>query len=114
MGTEKTVPGIFQLIMQGKNLLTGYWKKITNSVCSNHYPAFIEFRSNGIYEGSAETRGEYTTWDVGTYTLNEDGTVEISTATDKVIKYKALISKSEITFTDSGNCVFKYIKTKES
>lgn len=98
-------------VMPGKKpTLAGKWEKLSTEPCSRKYPARIEFQDRRLYAGTADTPGEFTWWDAGTWELSGEGQVKLSTATDAVIAYKYSISANVVTFTDPDGCEFKYRK----
>ena len=90
------------------NRMIGSWRKVGSPACAASYPAVVNFEGNGLYRGEPEPPAQFTTWDVGTWRMEEAGRVSISTANDAVVEYSLDASADELSFTDPDGCRFTY------
>ena len=89
-------------------MLVGTWRKMAHPDCAALYPAVLQFDANGLYHGAPEPPGQFTSWDVGTWRIDDPGHVMISTANDAVIRYAFALTDAELTVTDQAGCRFTY------
>ncbi len=87
--------------------LVGGWRKITATGCSEIYPDHLEFREHGLYSGKRERRA-FTWWDAGTYRVQSEDEIKISTADDALVIYKFTLSGNILRFRDKEGCEFLY------
>jgi len=91
--------------------ITGTWKKITKSKCSEIYPEFIEFKSNNIFSAKNEKESTiHPVWDSGRYNLISSGKIKISTSYDALLTYYYEIRNGLLEFKDESDCIFQYKK----
>ena len=90
--------------------LIGTWRKQVGEDCATPYPAELSILSGGQYRGSSPIPGGYTVWDVGTWSEQPGGIVEISTANDAVIRYRFRLGGGELRFQDPQGCTIKYAR----
>jgi hypothetical protein len=94
--------------------IVGAWVKEPAPACAAPYPAELIIRPKGLYEGCAETRGEYTRWDLGSWRIVGPDRIELSTATDKVIAYAFTLDGDRLAFEDPDGCRFGYRRASAS
>ena len=94
------------------NNLLGFWQKISNDDCGKAYPGILEFKEKGLYFAHKSENDTYTIWDVGTYSLDGDTKIKLSTANDAVISYNYAVLGDKITFEVSDSCTVTYQKQK--
>ena len=68
----------------------------------------MRFDANGLYSGEAETAGEFTWWDRGTWKLVKAGELALSVANDAVERYTFELDARELTITDEKGCLIRY------
>jgi hypothetical protein len=78
--------------------IVGTWRKLTPGPGVSRYPSTLTFMPNGHYRGSAESPGEFTFWDVGTWTEEGPDEVTLSTANDAHITYRVSLDGDELVF----------------
>jgi hypothetical protein len=87
--------------------LTGDWLQPGNQPgCAAAYPRSLSFRP-GTYRG---TRGEgqgFVRWDAGIYRV-QDGGLELSTATDELVRYAIQLDGDLLTVVDPEGCRITY------
>lgn len=88
--------------------LVGTWTKADSPPCAGLYPSVLSFQANGLYRGQPTPPGEFTTWDVGTWKLAEQGRMALSTANDAVMTYDYTLSGGTLAFSDADGCRFTY------
>lgn len=93
--------------------ITGTWKKLTSSTCSQVYPKLIEFRENGLYSGTGKEAGNAPGWDSGTWKIVSQTQIKISTVNDAIITYEFSISGDTLTFKDPNKCKFLYQRIRQ-
>jgi len=86
----------------------GTWRKTSGDACAARYPAELRFDANGIYAGEAETTGEFTWWDSGTWKVLKAGEMALSVANDAIERYTFKLEARVLTVTDSQGCVIRY------
>ena len=88
--------------------LVGSWKKATGSNCAEPYPAGLEFLADGTYRARNESSGDFSIWDVGTFSVTPDGLARLSTANDAVVAYGVTLSDNLLTFVAPDDCQIAY------
>lgn len=88
--------------------IIGAWRKLSRETCAGRYPATLRFDGNGIYAGQAETPGEFTWWDSGTWKQAKAGELSLSVANDAVERYAFTLDARALTITDNQGCVVRY------
>ncbi len=86
----------------------GTWRKASGDACAARYPAVLRFDANGIYAGEAETAGEFTWWDSGTWKVPKASELALSVANDAVEHYNFKLEARVLTVTDNQGCVIRY------
>jgi hypothetical protein len=89
-------------------LFIGTWRKASRDACAARYPAMVRFDPNGIYAGEAQTAGEFTWWDSGTWNVTKPGDLAMSVANDAVEHYRFKVETRVLTVTDNQGCVIRY------
>ena len=87
--------------------LVGSWRKTDAPACAAPYPATLRFEASGLYRGTPEPPGQFSTWDVGTWRL-DGAALAISTATDAVLRYRFTLVGDVLQFVDDAGCTFGY------
>ncbi|MCX8031143.1 MAG: hypothetical protein N3A59_06155 [Thermodesulfovibrionales bacterium] len=95
-----------------KERFLGLWKKQTDLPCSQIYPIFIEFHSNGLHYSTGAKVGLLSACDTGSWEIINSRQIKISTISDTILAYKYLLSDDEFTFIDSQGCEFLYQKVQ--
>lgn len=93
--------------------LIGSWRKQPGEDCAAPYPADLAILPGGQYRGSSLPAGNYTVWDVGTWTEHGPDTVALSTANDAVIRYRYRLSEGELQLEDPEGCTIRYVRLDE-
>ncbi|MFT3717352.1 hypothetical protein [Pseudorhodoferax sp.] len=86
----------------------GTWRKVSREACAARYPAALRFDANGLYAGQAETAGQFTWWDSGTWQQSQAGELALSVANDAVERYGFELDATRLTVTDAQGCVIRY------
>ena len=92
----------------GDSRLVGGWQRNAAPPCAARYPVRWQVAANGLYTGQAETAGEFTTWDSGTWRVREPGRLALSVASDEVVTYGYSLVGELLSFTDPQGCSFSY------
>lgn len=87
--------------------LVGRWHRTDGADCPTPYPAWLELQPNGLYRGTAEPEGSFTTWDVGRWSV-EGATLALSTATDAVIRYPFTLDGDRLEVAEPGGCRLRF------
>ena len=92
--------------------ITGFWQKVFADDCGREYPNTLEFNDKGLFFTHKAENDPYTVWDVGTYSVESDTKIKLSTSNDAVISYSYGISGDHITFVINPHCKITYKKQK--
>lgn len=84
--------------------LLGRWRRVAGGA---PYPTALTFAANGVYEAERGPGG-YAIWDVGTFRLEGDDTIVMSTANDAEVAYDLRCADGELTFRDLEGRVLRY------
>ena len=93
--------------------ITGFWQKVFADDCGQEYPNTLEFNEKGLFFTHKTENDPYTVWDVGTYSIESDAKISLSTSNDAVISYRYAVSGDHITFEVNPDCKITYKKQKQ-
>ena len=89
--------------------LIGAWHRSEPTpTCAAEYAMRLQIQAGGLYNGQAETPGEFTWWDAGTWRVKAPGVLALSVANDEVIDYRFALAGDHLTVTDEHGCCFAY------
>ena len=86
----------------------GTWQKQSGDAAASHYPLMLTLLPNGQYRGEAAIPGEFTFWDVGSWSEAAPGVLELSTANDAHIRYKVSRDGDELEFVTPDDERIRY------
>lgn len=93
--------------MTESTALVGSWHKVGSPECARKYPDHLTF-SAGTFRGTrGETQG-FVWWDAGSYRLESDTRLVLTTATDALVAYEVSVGPDELAITDPDGCQFSY------
>jgi hypothetical protein len=101
-------------IMIDKAALKGKWLKSSTAPCGHDYPDIMVFQDDGLYSGTMNTPGEFTRWDVGTYSVASARQIKLSTANDALITYDVSLSGSALIVVDPDGCEVRYRRSDDA
>jgi hypothetical protein len=90
--------------------LAGTWAKVNAPACADKYPDTLTF-AGGTYRGTRGANQGFVYWDAGTYRLEADRSLALTTATDELIQYEVELAGDTLTIRDPDGCVFAYRRT---
>lgn len=89
--------------------LVGRWRKTTSDPCAALYPDEIEFfKDTTTYLAQKGASQSFIIWDAGSYRIEKNREVTLSTATDALVTYPFTLASKTLTFVDANNCRFTY------
>jgi len=89
----------------------GTWQRLSREAAASRYPAELTLLPNGQLRGIAETPGEFTLWDVGTWSEPGPGALELSTANDAHVVYQVSLAGDELSFVAPDGTRISYQST---
>ena len=90
--------------------LVGSWTKTGAPSCADKYPDSLTFAA-GTYRGARGATQGFIHWDAGTYRLETDRSLVLTTATDELVHYDVELQGDTLTVRDPDGCVFAYRRT---
>lgn len=99
--------------MIDRDALIGMWRRTDGAATTIPYPQEIAFRTHGIFEAARDPRG-FTVWDVGTYRIDGESTIVLSTANDAEVAYAFSFDGDELRVRDDEGNELRYARVTSS
>ena len=93
--------------------LTGTWHKAESGSCADKYPDQLTF-STGTFRGTRGSGQGFIWWDAGSYRLESETRLVLTTATDELVSYEIRLEGEHLSVTDPDGCAFGYRRTPTS
>ncbi|MFC9324301.1 hypothetical protein [Kitasatospora sp. NPDC057015] len=89
-------------------LVSGRWRRVTDSECARRYPAELTIGPGTRYLGARGPGQGMPVWDAGTARMPDATTLLMSTSSDELVSYPVEVAAGRFTVTDPGGCAVTY------
>ncbi|MBB4888034.1 hypothetical protein ACH4U6_16995 [Streptomyces netropsis] len=89
-------------------LVSGRWRRVSDSECARRYPAELTIGPGSRYLGTRSPDQGLPVWDVGTARMPDGSTLVMSTSSDELVSYRVEVVDGRFTITAPDGCVVTF------
>ncbi|WP_370417134.1 hypothetical protein AB8O64_00565 [Streptomyces sp. QH1-20] len=89
-------------------LVSGRWRRVSDSECVRRYPAALTIGPGTRYLGTRAPDQGLPVWDVGTAQMPDESTLVMSTSSDELVSYPVEVVGGRFTVTAPDGCVVTF------